>query len=160
MKDDLKLLREAFERKQRRFLRLKPAGLFIGEYLVSTLSGRITSWIMVRKLFRKGKVVCQSDTGIEGDGAERCEKCTRQGCSQKIRLHIDPIPGGQFSGVELILELNFSSAKNFLQYSTDLAGHRAEVSDVISSFSVINRDRWGEVVFEVDRSPKPIPLDI
>lgn len=153
MKDDLKPLSEAFSRKQRGFLKLKPRGLFAGDDPVAPLRGRITAWILVRKLFCKGKVACKSEDGVEGARSERCGKCRREGCSQRLRLHIEPVSGGPLTGVEVILELNFSSARNFLQYAVDLASHCMEVPDVVSSLTVVDRAKWGEVVFEVDHAP-------
>ena len=75
MRDDLKLLGEAFQTGPRRFARVAPAGFRIGEEIVPALRGTILDWKLVRKLFRKGRVACSSENGVEGAGAQRCQAC-------------------------------------------------------------------------------------
>lgn len=153
MRDDLKLLGEAFRTRPRRFVRVAPAGFRIGEEIVPALRGTIQEWKLVRKLFRKGSVACSSEDGVEGAGAQRCASCKRQGCSPRIRLRIEPAPGGALDAVDLELELNFSSCRNFLDYARDLGVAHHEAHEVVTVFSVVDRAKWGEVRFAADRQP-------
>ena len=153
MRDDLKLLGEAFRTAPRRFARVAPDGFRIGEEIVPVLRGTIQEWTLVRKLFRKGRVACSSRDGVEGAGAERCASCKREGCSPRIRLRIHPAPGGGLDAPDLELELNFSSCRNFLDYARELAAAHLEVHEAVTVFSVLDRAKWGEVRFASDRQP-------
>lgn len=151
MRDDLKLLGEAFQTGLRRFARVVPAGFRIGEDIVPALRGTIQEWKLVRKLFRKGRVACSSEDGVEGAGAQRCQACKREGCAPRIRLRIVPLPGGGLDGAAIDLELNFSSCRNFLDYARDLGITHHEAHEVVTVFSVVDRAKWGEVRFAADR---------
>jgi hypothetical protein len=153
VRDDLKLLGEVFDSPKRVLARLKPDGFSIGEETHPVLRGVVTDWKMVRKLFRKGKVVCLSEDGVEGTGAARCEKCRREGCSPRIRLHVEPVAGEGLEGTVVAVELNFSSCRNFLEYARDLGSQHHGVHEVVSVLSVEERGRWGEVTFAANRQP-------
>jgi len=159
VRDDIKLLEEAFQHTPRRFARVLPAGFVVGEQTCPVLRGTIRGWKLVRKLFRGGRVVCSNDDGVEGERSRRCEACKRDGCSPRIRLRIQTDPGGSLDGAEIHLELNFSSCRNFLKYAHELAMARLEVEQVVSVLSVVNRIGWGEIIFEVDRQPDGCPLN-
>ena len=151
MKDDMKLLGEAFQSAPRRFARVLPAGFLVGEQTCTVLRGTIRGWKLVRKLFRGGRVVCSADGGIEGSPqSRRCEACKRDGCAPRIRLCIQPVPNGSMNGADVHLELNFSSCRNFLRYAHDLAMAHLEVDEVVSVLAVVDRAGWGEVIFEAD----------
>ena len=151
MRDDMKLLGEAFQSAPRRFSRVVPAGFLVGGQTCSVLRGTIRGWKLVRKLFRGGRLVCSADDGIEGSQSRRCETCSRDGCSPHIRVCIRPVPDGSVDGTDVHLELNFSSCRNFLRHAHDLGMAHLEVDEVVSVLSVVDRAGWGEVIFEADR---------
>ena len=159
MRDDLKLLGEAFQSAPRRFARVVPAGFVVGERTCPVLRGTIRGWKLVRKLFRGGRVVCSTDDGVEGDRSRRCEACNQDGCSPRIRLRIQTAPGGSLDGAEVHLELNFSSCRNFIDYAHDLGMGHIQVHEVVSVLSVLDRAGWGEIIFEVDRQPDGCQLN-
>lgn len=157
MRDDMKLLGEAFQPAPRRFARVVPAGFLLGEQTCPVLRGTIRGWKLVRKLFRGGRLVCSADDGVEGNQSRRCETCRRDGCSPRIRVCIRPVPDGNVDGADVHLELNFSSCRNFLRYAQDLGMAHLEVDEVVSVLSVVDRAGWGEVIFETDGQAERCP---
>jgi hypothetical protein len=157
MSEDLKLLGEAFDRPPRKLARVKPDGFAIGDGTIPALRGTISDFCLVRKLFRRRRVVCFSDDGISGSSGKRCEDCSQEDCAPRIRLHLDPAPGSDMNGPQIHLELNYSSSRNFIEYAGDLAATHHEVQEVVTSLSVEDRGKWGEVLFAVSREPTSEP---
>jgi len=157
MSDDLKLLGEAFESPPIELARVKPDGISIGENTVPSIRGTVRDFRLVRKLFRRRRVVCFSDDGISGSGGKRCEDCSHEDCAPRIRLHLDPVKEHGMKRSRIRLELNYSSSRNFIEYARALAAIHHEVQEVFTSLSVEDRGKWGEVVFAVDRNPADAP---
>lgn len=158
MTDDLKLLNEEFTTPTRARARVLPGGFAVEETEYLALRGRIASWTLVRKRFREQRLVCWSNDGEHAVSGQACEPCTlRRECSRRIRLSLERVQGERAAGTSclgpLVLELNFTSARNFLAYAHQLAQGHLEVPELPARLTVTDHGSWGEVGFVLLREP-------
>ena len=109
----------------------------------------------VRKRFLNGNLVCSSSDAHKARDGSSCDSCLlRSDCLPRIRLRLSPlcsdIPNPVF------IELSFSSAKNFLDYFVNLQSQAIDPLQVPARLSVLNRGRWGEVIFSIADPNSPL----
>ncbi len=158
MTDDLKLLNEEFATPPRARARVLPSGFAVEETEYVALRGRIAAWTLVRKRFREERLVCSSNDGERSVSGQACDGCAfRRECSRRIRLSLERVQGERAAGTSclgaLVLELNFTSCRNFLAYAHQLALGHLEVPELPARLTVTDHGSWGEVSFVLLRDP-------
>lgn len=164
MNPDLNLLDEEFGTDARQRVRVRPGGLLVRETLFPTIRAVIASWSFVRRFFRDDRLICRSDDGEFAARGRACLGCPdRSACVPRIRLLLDACtvpgpartaPSADLLPPALVLEIAYTSARNFAGYARSLALARGGLSDVPTLVAVLDRGHWGEVRFV----PNPDPV--
>jgi len=131
------------------FLRIGLDGFLCQGREHATFSASLLTCSTVRKRFLKGILVCFSSDGHKARDGASCQSCPHlQDCLPRIRLRLRPLSDDLPHPI--FLELSFSSAKNFLEYFTNIQSQGIDPYQVPLRLNVLNRGRWGEVLFSVD----------
>lgn len=166
MTTELKLLGEEFASPTRELVRVHPGAFGVKGATYARIRATISSWTLVRKLFREERLVCRSNDGERSSTGTTCDPCpSRAACSRRLRLTLEEATGVPWVGSDgapqdvplgpLVLELNFTSSQNFLAYARHLDAVDLEVPELPVRLAVVDHATWGEVCFT--RSPNPLP---
>jgi hypothetical protein len=133
-----------FHRPLPDFIRVVPEGFQFANHVQPELKVSIQDEQVVRKLWDRGRVLCQSLDGTSSLATRKaCRICKDQRrCTSRLILYIlaDDAP--------FRLPLNFTSAQNYFAFRRQMldAGH--ELSHIITALSVQSHQTWGEVQFQ------------
>jgi hypothetical protein len=137
------------------FLTIRPHGFLCQGREYPSFSASILATSTVRKRFLNGNLVCSSPDAINAKDGSPCHSCPhRPDCLPRIRLRLRPL--SEDLPRTVFLELSFSSAKNFLDYFTNLLSQNLDPLQLNVRLSVLNRGRWGEVLFSLHPNPSLI----
>jgi len=141
-------VRDAFRPTPRVLARVTPRGFAIEGREVRTIDGRVTRLGLVRKLFKDSALVCSSKDGVRAKDGTLCDECRHPRCQPQLRVEL------QAGDRTLLLDLAFSSARNLLALRDRVDPEGVALDDVPLRLSVVDRGKWGEVVFALaDESP-------
>lgn len=141
-------VRDAFRQTPRVLARVTPRGFACDGREVPALEGRVTGLGLVRKLFKDSALVCSSKDGVRARDGTLCDECRHPRCQPQLRVEL------RASDRVLLLDLAFSSARNLLALRERVEAEGVALEDVVLRLSVLDRGRWGEVVFALaDESP-------
>ncbi len=127
-----------------RYLAVRPTGIqFPHGRLCASLSASILACRPARTLYQNKKPVCRSLDGIQSiQEARACASCLlRKSCTPQIYLEL------LADGVPYRLLLAYSSARNFMLFSSRLRAKQQPVENAQVIIAVRDRGRWGELRF-------------
>ena len=127
------------------FLRVQSQGFLLGNRSFPSLLVNIKDASLVRKKFKDRKLVCYSPDGEFSKEGSRCKDCTEHGCNSRIRLVLNPLDPSLPS--PLLVELSFTSVRNFFEYESHLSQEGIPLYDTQTMISVVPRGSWGEIIF-------------
>jgi hypothetical protein len=139
--------RDAFRETPRLLARVTPGGFASGGREVPAVEGRVTRIALVRKLFRDSALVCSSKDGVRARDGTLCDECRHPRCQPQLRVEL------RARDEVLLLDLAFSSARNLLALRDRLEAEGVALEDVVLRLSVLDRGRWGEVLFALADEP-------
>jgi hypothetical protein len=137
-------MRELAVRAFARYLPVLPAGFRLSpDNIVPSLKVRVIQHRPARTLYKNRSPVCRSLDGVRALKKEQeCAGCLfRKTCTPQICLEI------LHQGVPWRLILAYTSAKNFLLFSSRMKTRGVTLEDSTIMISVRDRGRWGEVYF-------------
>ncbi len=137
-------MRELAARAFARYLSVLPAGFQLSPgNIVPSLKAQVIQHRPARTLYKNRSPVCRSLDGIRALKKEQeCAGCLfRKACTPQICLEI------LHQGVPWRLILAYTSAKNFLLFSSRMKAKGIPLEDSTIMISVRDRGRWGEVYF-------------
>lgn len=142
------ILRDILHRTVARYMTIRPLGIDLGEgrKLLPSLQCRILNYAGARTLYRARRPICRSLDTVKAlrQPDKYCQQCLdRKHCTPQVRLDL------LFENRPYRLLLAYTSAKNFLLYSAELALRKLEIQRVSTQIRVLNRGSWGEVCFNV-----------
>jgi len=132
----------AFQKPTYLPVKVTPQGFEVNDEEFKELRGRVTKMTLVRKLFENGFLACSSPDGIRADNGTLCAKCKHPRCQPRLRIQLAV---GQF--VHLI-DLATTSAENLFALEDQAETQGRQLVDWTLKLTVVNHDKWGEVVFE------------
>jgi hypothetical protein len=135
-------IREAFKKSAIVIVKITCDGFEVCGNPYSALEGRVRKVSLVRKMFEDCFLACSSTDGVYGTEGKSCAGCQHPSCQPRLRLQLA-------SGlVRYLLELNTTSARNFLKIEDQAIQEGCAVSDWTLKLTVASRQYWGEVCFE------------
>ena len=149
MREDLKILKEEFKKKEFRVVRVSSEGFEFDGNVVPSIRGNIFGWNIIRKRFSDKKLLCYSRDGHNNSNGKSCEDCEHPECKPGIRLEI------KGEKEYFLVALNYTSSMNFIDFFDSMDYAFYEVPEMTVILRVIKRGKWGEVTF----NPDPDSLD-
>jgi len=145
---DTLILRDILHRMVARYMTIRPLGIDLGEgrKLLPSLQCRILNYGAARTLYRARRPICRSLDALKAiqEPTKQCQQCLdRKHCTPQVRLDL------LFENRPYRLLLAYTSAKNFLLYTGELAMRKIELQTVPTEIRVLNRGSWGELCFSV-----------
>lgn len=145
---ETQILRDILHRMVARYMTIRPLGIDLGEdrKLLPSLECRILNYGGARTLYRGRRPICRSFDAVKAirEPNKRCQECLdRKHCTPQVRLDLF------FENRPYRLLLAYTSAKNFLLYTGELALRKLELQKVSTKIQVLNRGSWGELRFSV-----------
>lgn len=142
----VEILRDILHRMMARYITVRPLGIDLGNNtkLIPVLNCRILDYGAARTLYRNRRPVCRSLDAVKAikDANKLCQQCPdRDLCTGQVRLDL------LFENCPYRLLLAYTSAKNFLLYTSKLAEKKIEIQTTDTKIVVVNRGSWGELRF-------------
>lgn len=142
----VEILRDILHRMMARYITVRPLGIDLGNNtkLIPVLNCRILDYGAARTLYRNRRPVCRSLDAVKAikDANKLCQQCPdRDLCTGQVRLDL------LFENCPYRLLLAYTSAKNFLLYTSKLADKKIEIQTTDTKIVVVNRGSWGELRF-------------
>jgi len=126
------------------FIRVVADGFQIAGYVEPTLKATIQDEQVARKLWDRGRALCQS---IDGNSSlttgKACRVCKDQRrCTSRLILYVltDDTP--------FRIALNYTSAQNYLAFRKPILEAGQDLNQLLVALSVISHQTWGEVQFQ------------
>ncbi len=145
------LFRDVVYRSFSQYLKVTPSGFQLpsGDTL-KALPVQLLRFHHARTLYKDKKPSCRSLDGIQSLTEGRsCSSCLlRKNCTPQLGLEF------LYDHIPFRLILSFTSARNFLSFSSSLSSRGQPVENAHVTLSVRDRGRWGEVCFSF---PPPSP---
>ena len=140
------ILRDILHRMMARYMTIRPLGIDLGNNKkpIPALDCRILNYGAARTLYRNRRPICRSLDAVKalGESKKLCQQCLDQKhCTGQLRLDL------LFENSPYRLLLAYTSAKNFLIYTTKLAEQKLEIETIDTKIIVVNRGSWGELRF-------------
>ena len=140
------ILRDIVQRMMARYISVRPLGIDLGNNrkLIPALNCRILDYGAARTLYRNRRPVCRSLDAVKAikDANKLCQQCVdRDHCTGQVRLDL------LFENCPYRLLIAYTSAKNFLLYTGQLAEKKIEIQTTDTKIVVVNRGSWGELRF-------------
>jgi len=140
------ILRDIIHRMMARYMTVRPHGIDLGNGRkpIRALNCRVLNYAAARTLYRQRRPVCRSLDGVKAlnDSKKCCQNCLeRKQCTSQVRLDL------VFENCPYRLLLAYTSAKNFLLYTSKLAEEKLEIQTIDTKIVVVNRGSWGELRF-------------
>ncbi len=137
-------IREAFEKPVTLWVKITPTGFLLeGEDSpIRDLEGRVIRVQLVRKLFRRGALLCHSADGIRARNGTLCAHCLHPLCKPQLRIHLAS------PTLRCLLDLSGRSADNFLALEAQFEAEKLDLVDQVLRLTVADRGKWGEVRFD------------
>ena len=134
--------KEILDKKKSKFAKLTRYGFLIEDEIFDHLEVMVKDWHIVRKYFdQEGNIICFSRDGYKSSEGFDCEGCICPECQPRVRMNI------KLKEKNLLLELNYTSSKNFISFVETTAPNDEEINRLSIGMTVINRGYWGEVMF-------------
>ena len=127
------------------YVQVLPQGLRLKSgKLLPQITGEVLSTGPARTLYQSRKPLCRSLDGLHSLKTKKsCPSCLqRKQCTAQIRLDLLD----KNKGVLRFL-LAFTSARNYLLFSSSLSRNQCPIEGTTITISVTNRGRWGELCF-------------
>lgn len=145
---ETQILRDILHRMVARYMTVRPLGIDLGENrkLLPSLECRILNYGAARTLYRGRRPICRSLDAVKAirEPNKHCQECLDlKHCTAQVRLDIF------FESRPYTLLVAYTSAKNFLLYTGELALRKLELQKVSTKLRVLNRGSWGELHFSV-----------
>jgi len=142
----IQILRDILNRTTACYMTIRPLGIDLGNNrkLIPALDCRILNFGAARTLYRQRRPVCRSMDAVKafGKSERNCQECQEQmQCTDQIRLDL------LFESHRYIMLIAYTSAKNFLIYSSKIADQKIEIHTIDTKLVVVNRGSWGELRF-------------
>ena len=140
------ILRDIIHRMTARYMTVRPLGIDLGNNrkLIPALNCRLLDYGAARTLYRQRRPVCRSLDAVKAiaDDDKLCQQCLeRDHCIGQVRLDL------LFENRPYRLLLAYTSAKNFLLYTSKLAEKKIEIQTIDTKIVVVNKGSWGELRF-------------
>lgn len=134
-------LKEIIERSFSRYIRVLPQGLLLpyNQNMVTKIKVNISTYHPARTRYENKKPICRSLDAVKSlKDKKTCALCeTKNSCTMQICLEI------LYENIPLKLMLAYTSMSKFLIFN---AKERINKKSIVQ-ISVINRGKWGELVF-------------
>ena len=139
------------------FLKVQPHGFLLRGQALHSFDATIQNASLVRKKFQDKTLVCYSPDGFFSKTGLSCKDCPDdRGCRSRVRLLLSPSDPSLPD--PLLLELPFSSARNFFHFEAHLHQAGLPLYQTLTRFAVVPRGSWGEVIFSIPSSQNsPLP---
>ncbi len=145
---DIARLAEILDRGVTRWLDLRPRGFEVETgHCVTSVRARLVRYGAARTLYVKRRPVCRSLDGVASSHpvGRRCPVCTqRDRCTTQIRLDL------VIEGRPYRILLAPTSARNFLEYATELGERGVALEGAVHVLRARRRGSWTEVCFELE----------
>jgi len=140
------ILRDIIHRMMARYMTIRPLGIDLGNSrkLIPALNCRVLNYSAARTLYQQRRPICRSLDAVKaiGDSKKHCQQCLdRKHCTGQVRLDL------LFENYPYRLLLSYTSAKNFLLYTSKLTEQKLEIQTIDTKIIVVNRGSWGELRF-------------
>ena len=145
---ETQILQDILHRMVARYATIRPLGIDLGEdrKLLPSMNCRILNYGAARTLYRARRPICRSLDAVKAiqEPDKHCQECLdRKHCTPQVRLDL------LFENRPYRLLLAYTSAKNFLFYTGELALRKLEIQRVCTHIRILNRGSWGELCFTV-----------
>lgn len=141
----IQILRDILQRTTACYMSIRPLGVDIGNNrkLIQTLDCRIINFNAAKTLYLQRRPVCRSMDAVKAVRKDKsCQQCPDQNrCTDQI--HLDLL----FENRRYKLLIAYTSAKNFLIYTSKIAEQKTEIHTIDTKLVVVNRGSWGELRF-------------
>jgi len=142
----IQILRDILHRTTASYMTIRPHGIDPGNNRkpLPNLDCRILNFSAAKTLYLERRPVCRSLDAVKAFGKSDvyCRQCPNyQRCTDQIRLEL------LFENRPYRLLIAYTSAKNFLIYTSKIAVQKIEVHTIDTKLVVINRGSWGELRF-------------
>ncbi len=137
-------INELFADAFARYLTVRPTGIQLPHgRICSSLTATILACRPARSLYQNKKPVCRSLDAIQSIQQGRaCSSCLmRKTCTPQIYLEL------LANDIPYRILLAYSSARNFMQFMSQLRENQQPVENAQIIISVRDRGRWGELRF-------------
>lgn len=146
MNQQIQILRDILNRTMTCYMTVRPLGIDPGNHrkLIPALDCRILNYGAAKTLYRQRRPVCRSLDGVKtiGKPDKNCQKCPDyQQCTDQVRLDL------LFENRPYRLLIAYTSAKNFLLYTSKIAEQKVKIHTIDTKVVVVNRGSWGELRF-------------
>jgi len=132
-----------------RYVTVKPEGLLLDPEAepVEQVSAILVRSSPARTLYEARRPICRSLDGVRAFNGRDCLRCPERGaCTPQVLVELD------IAAQPYRLLLAFTSAKNFLLFVDRTLKEGKDLARLPVRIRVLNRGRWGEVLFAIDRA--------
>jgi hypothetical protein len=145
---ETQILKDILHRMVARYMTIRSLGIDLGKgrKLLPSMDCRILNYGGARTLYRARRPICRSLDAVKAvrEPDKYCQECLdRKHCTPQVRLDL------LFENRPYRLLLAYTSAKNFLLYTGELALRKLEIQRVSTHIQILNRGSWGELCFSV-----------
>ena len=137
------------------YMTIRPSGIDLGNKrkLLPAIDCKILNFSAEKILYRKQRPVCRLMNAVNAfdESKGNCRQCLdRHRCIDQIGLDL------LFENRRYRLCLAYTSAKNFLIYTSKIVEQKIEIHTIDTKLVVVNRGSWGELRFyRADITPSP-----
>ena len=142
----IQILRDILHRTTACYMTVRPQGIDLGNNrkLLSAIDCQILNFSAAKTLYIERRPVCRSMDAVKPSGKSdgNCGQCrNRHRCTDQICLDL------LFENRRYRLLIAYTSAKNFLIYTSKIAEQKIEIHTIDTKLVVVNRGSWGELRF-------------
>lgn len=142
----IQILRDILNRTTACYMTVRPLGIDLGNNrkLIPALDCQILNFSAAKTLYLERRPVCRSMDAVKayGKSDRNCRQCPDQNrCTDQIRLDM------LFENRSYKLLIAYTSAKNFLLYTSKITEQKIEIHTIDTKLVVVNRGSWGELRF-------------
>ena len=156
----IQILRDILQRTTACYMTIRPHGIDPGNNrkLLPAIDCRILNFGAAKTLYIERRPVCRSLDALKPFGKPNgnCGQCPdHHRCTDQIRLDL------LFENRPYRLLIAYTSAKNFLIYTSKIAEQKIELHTIDTKLVVVNRGSWGELRFcraDITASSKNRPM--
>ena len=128
------------------YMTVRSKGIDLGNHrkIIPALDCRILNYSAAKTLYRQRRPVCRSLDAVKamGKSDKHCQPCQDyQNCTDQVRLDL------LFENYRYRLMIAYTSAKNFLLYTSKIAQQKTIIHTIVTKIVVVNRGSWGELRF-------------